>query len=73
MRQKIVAGNWKMNKTLEEANILASEIKGMVADEVKGDAKIIFCTPSPYLLPIISSSHNYPYKFPALPMYICMR
>src|SRR5688572_22142107 len=52
MRQKIAAGNWKMNKTLEEANILASEIKGMVADEVKGDAKIIFCTPSPYLLPI---------------------
>ena len=33
MRQKIVAGNWKMNKTLDEANILASEIKGMVADE----------------------------------------
>ncbi len=28
MRQKIVAGNWKMNKTLEEANILATEIKG---------------------------------------------
>jgi hypothetical protein len=28
MRQKIVAGNWKMNKTLEEANILASEIQG---------------------------------------------
>ena len=36
MRQKIVAGNWKMNKTLEEANTLASEIMGMVADEVKG-------------------------------------
>lgn len=52
MRQKIVAGNWKMNKTLEEANSLASEIKGMVADEVRGDAKIIFCTPAPYLLPI---------------------
>jgi len=52
MRQKIVAGNWKMNKTLEEANILASELKGMVADEVKGDAKIIFCVPFPYLLPI---------------------
>ena len=52
MRQKIVAGNWKMNKTLEEANILASEIKGMVADEVKGDAKVIFCTPFPYLLAI---------------------
>jgi len=50
MRQKIVAGNWKMNKTLEEANILASEIKGMVADEVKGNVKVILCTPFPYLI-----------------------
>ena len=49
MRQKIVAGNWKMNKTLEEANILASEIVGMVADEVHGDVQVIFCTPFPYL------------------------
>ncbi len=52
MRQKIVAGNWKMNKTLEEANILASEVKGMIADEVKGDAKVILCTPFPYLIPV---------------------
>lgn len=52
MRQKIVAGNWKMNKTLEEANILASEIMGMVADEVKGNVKVIFCVPFPYLIPI---------------------
>jgi triosephosphate isomerase (TIM) len=52
MRQKIVAGNWKMNKTLEEANILASEVMGMVSDEVKGNVKVIFCTPFPYLVPI---------------------
>jgi triosephosphate isomerase len=52
MRAKIVAGNWKMNKTLEEANILASEISGMVADEVRSDAKVILCTPFPYLLPV---------------------
>lgn len=52
MRQKIVAGNWKMNKTLEEANILTSEIMGMVKDEVRGDAKIIFCVPFPYLITV---------------------
>lgn len=52
MRAKIVAGNWKMNKTLEEANTLTSEISGMIADEVRGDAKVILCTPFPYLLPI---------------------
>jgi triosephosphate isomerase len=52
MRQKIVAGNWKMNKTLDEANALASEISAMVTDEVKGQVKVIFCVPFPYLLPV---------------------
>jgi triosephosphate isomerase len=52
MRQKIVAGNWKMNKTFEEANALASEIMGMVADEVKGNVKVIFCVPFPYLMSV---------------------
>jgi triosephosphate isomerase (TIM) len=60
MRQKIVAGNWKMNKTLEEANILASEIAGMVADEVRNDAQVIFCVPFPYLLPIKNVLGNNP-------------
>ena len=50
MRKKIVAGNWKMNKTLEEANILASELKGMIEDEVKDGTVVILCTPSLFLL-----------------------
>jgi len=41
-----------MNKTLEEANILATEVMGMVADEVKGDVKVVLCTPFPYLVSI---------------------
>jgi triosephosphate isomerase len=60
MRQKIVAGNWKMNKTFEEANILASEVMGMVADEVKGNVKVIFCTPFPYLHSVKSLLGNNP-------------
>lgn len=52
MRSKIVAGNWKMNKTLEEAQALTSEIMGMVADEVKSNTKIVLCTPFPYLLTV---------------------
>jgi triosephosphate isomerase (TIM) len=52
MRKKIVAGNWKMNKTLEEAKTFTSEIMGMVADEVKGGAVIILGVPFPYLLPV---------------------
>lgn len=49
MRAKIVAGNWKMNKTLEEGLSLASEVVNMVADEVSGDVKVVLCTPSIYL------------------------
>lgn len=41
-----------MNKTFSEANTLASEVMGMVADEVKGSVKVIFCVPFPYLASI---------------------
>jgi len=49
MRKKIVAGNWKMNKTLDEAMILTSEVVNMVRDEVRGDVEVVLCTPSVYL------------------------
>jgi triosephosphate isomerase len=49
MRSKIVAGNWKMNKTLDEAIVLTKEISSLVTHEVEGDAKIIFCVPFPFL------------------------
>ena len=45
MRNKIVAGNWKMNNTLQEGITLASEIVSMVADELTDDVKMIMCTP----------------------------
>ncbi len=45
MRNKIVAGNWKMNNTLDEGITLASEIVNMVADELTDDVKMILCTP----------------------------
>ncbi len=49
MRTKIIAGNWKMNKTLEEAKALTAELISM-ASEIKGDAKMVLCVPFPYLL-----------------------
>jgi triosephosphate isomerase (TIM) len=52
MRKKIVAGNWKMNKTLEEAGILTAEVMGMVEDEVKGNVRVVLCVPFPYLVPL---------------------
>src|SRR6185437_2394803 len=45
MRKKIVAGNWKMNKTLEEGLKLATEVVNMVKDEVRNDAKAVLCPP----------------------------
>lgn len=49
MRQKIVAGNWKMNKTLPEAQTLTSEITHMLADEVSPAIQVIIAPPFVYL------------------------
>ncbi|GAA4411532.1 triose-phosphate isomerase [Nibrella viscosa] len=49
MRKKIVAGNWKMNKTLDEAKALVSEVINMVNDEVTGDVQVVLCPPAVYL------------------------
>jgi triosephosphate isomerase (TIM) len=48
-RKKIAAGNWKMNKTMEEGKILASEAIHMVRDEVPTDVDVVFIPPFPYL------------------------
>lgn len=52
MRKKIVAGNWKMNKVLDEAVALTSELVNMANDEVQSDVKVILCPPSIYLTTI---------------------
>ena len=52
MRKKIVAGNWKMNKTLDDAHLLTSEVMAMIAEELKGDVQVILCVPFPYLMAI---------------------
>jgi triosephosphate isomerase len=44
-RKKIVAGNWKMHKTLEESMALTTEIRGMVRDELRGDTQVILFPP----------------------------
>lgn len=49
MRKKIVAGNWKMNKTLHEAKALMSEVVNMVKDEITGEVDVVLCPPALYL------------------------
>jgi triosephosphate isomerase len=46
MRQKIIAGNWKMNLTLTEAVKLAADIK---SDEASYRHQVILCPAFPYL------------------------
>ncbi len=43
MRRKIIAGNWKMNKTPAEAVALINELKPLVVTE---DADVVFCVPA---------------------------
>ena len=49
MRRKIVAGNWKMNKNLDEALALTTEVVGMINDEIRGEVGVVLCPPSVYL------------------------
>jgi triosephosphate isomerase (TIM) len=42
-RKKIVAGNWKMNKTYQEALLLVNDIK---AKQLAGDVQVVLATPS---------------------------
>ncbi|KAA6440059.1 triose-phosphate isomerase [Dyadobacter flavalbus] len=60
MRKKIVAGNWKMNKVLDEAVALTSELITMAQDEVQGDVRIILCPPAIYLTVIKKYIENSP-------------
>ncbi len=65
MRQKIVAGNWKMNTTIEEAQKLASEVAGMIGDEARSDVKVILCPPFPFLSTIKSQLGSSPIELGA--------
>ena len=48
-RKKIVAGNWKMNKTPSEAVALVEELKPLVANE---DVDVVFCVPAIDIIPV---------------------
>jgi len=45
MRKKIVAGNWKLNNTMEEGLKLSSEIANMINDELRDDVTVVLGTP----------------------------
>ena len=43
VRKKIIAGNWKMNKTPSETVALLNELKPLVANE---EVDVVFCVPA---------------------------
>ena len=45
MRKKIIAGNWKMNKTFDEGMALVSEISHMISAEYSGTAEVVIIPP----------------------------
>lgn len=45
MRQKIVAGNWKCNTTLQEGVELAKAVDAVVASEAADDVVVVLGTP----------------------------
>ena len=53
MRKKIVAGNWKMNKTPSEAVALVNELKPLVANE---DVDVVFCVPAIDIIPAMEAA-----------------
>jgi len=58
MRNKIVAGNWKMNLGFQDGISLFSEIVNMVRDEIRGDQQVIVCSPFIHLYHIAQQSNE---------------
>ena len=53
MRKKIVAGNWKMNKTPSEAVELVNMLKPLCANE---DVDVVFCVPALDIIPAMEAA-----------------
>ena len=45
MRRPIIAGNWKMNKTVPEAVRLAKQIKLLVEEDARERVEVVLCPP----------------------------
>lgn len=60
MRIKVVAGNWKMNKSFQEGIELTSEIAGMVADEITNNVEVILIPPFIHLNAVTQLIKNNP-------------
>ena len=53
MRKKIIAGNWKMNKTPSETVKLIEELKPLVKND---EVDVVFCVPAVSLVPALEAA-----------------
>lgn len=53
MRKKIIAGNWKMNKTPSQAVALIDELKPLVASN---EVDVVFCVPAIDIIPALEAT-----------------
>lgn len=58
MARKIVAGNWKMNKSLAEARVLFNEI-GKRSALCPVDVELVVCPPALYLQELVTTAANF--------------
>ena len=65
MRRKIVAGNWKMNGTLDDAIKLTSEIVEMYKDEINSDVQVVLSPPFPFLINVSKLTNSTAIKIAA--------
>ena len=52
MRKRIIAGNWKMNKTPSEAVALVKELEGLVNNP---DVDVVYCVPAIDIVPVVEA------------------
>ena len=51
-RKRIIAGNWKMNKTPSEAVALVDELKDLVKND---DVDVVYCVPAVDIVPVVEA------------------
>ena len=66
MRRKIIAGNWKMNKTPSEAVELVNMLKPLCANE---DVDVVFCVPAIDIIPEMEAAKGSNIEIGAENMY----
>ncbi|MGM0804475.1 MAG: triose-phosphate isomerase [Bacillota bacterium] len=67
MRKPIIAGNWKMNKTLTEARSFVEEVKGLVPSAETVDS--VICAPALFLDSLADESEGTPLTIGAQNMH----